>query len=103
GRDVGDGPLDVVQRDLADVRDDPGAGAGAARPEAGAGAQLRAGGHRAPPAASSFSTYLAMTSTSRLTSSPGRREPGVLRFSVSGIRLTSNHGGPSEAASPGPS
>src|SRR5262249_21356480 len=85
GRDVGDGPLDVVQRDPGGVPADRGAGG---RAGARAGVQLLAGGHRAPP--SSFSTYLAMTSTSRLTSSPGWRKPSVVRLSVSGMRLTSN-------------
>ena len=37
------------------------------------------------------STYLAITSTSRFTTSPGCRVPSVVRFSVSGIRQTSNH------------
>ena len=39
---------------------------------------------------SSFSTYFAITSTSRLTSSPGCLAPSVVRLSVSGMRLTSN-------------
>src|SRR5580693_2747746 len=40
-------------------------------------------------APSSRSTYLAIMSTSRLTVSPGRLRPMVVRASVSGIRLTS--------------
>ena len=49
-------------------------------------------GHCAPP--SSFSTYLAITSTSRLTVSPGSLTPSVVRLSVSGMRLTSNQSSP---------
>ena len=36
------------------------------------------------------STYLASTSTSRLTGSPGARSPRVVPVSVVGIRLTPN-------------
>ena len=39
---------------------------------------------------SSFSTYFARTSTSRLTGSPGPLAPSVVSSSVVGIRLTSN-------------
>ena len=53
---------------------------------------LRVDGNRGPPA--SFSTYLAMTSTSRLTTSPGCLKPNVVRARVSGIRLTVNDSGP---------
>ena len=38
----------------------------------------------------SLSTYLAITSTSRFTVSPGDLVPRVVRLSVSGIRQTSN-------------
>src|SRR5580692_1112903 len=50
--------------------------------------------------ASSRSTYLAIMSTSMLTTSPGRLRPSVVRARVSGIRLTSNQD-PS-ASSPSP-
>src|SRR6185437_6697646 len=56
--------------------------------------------HLSPSAMSIRSTYLAITSTSRFTTSPGCRVPSVVRFSVSGIRQTSNH--PSAVLSFGP-
>ena len=40
-----------------------------------------------------FSTYFAITSTSRLTTSPGCLKPSVVRARVSGIRLTVNDSG----------
>ena len=41
-----------------------------------------------------FSTYFAITSTSRLTTSPGCLKPRVVRARVSGIRLTVNDSAP---------
>ena len=49
-----------------------------------------------PP--SSRSTYLAITSTSRLTGSPGARAPSVVSRRVVGMRLTSNQGSGTSAA-----
>ena len=50
---------------------------------------------------SRLSTYLAITSTSRLTWLPGCSRPSVVSSSVVGIRLTSNHGsGPAVPPSP---
>ena len=46
--------------------------------------------HDRPP--SRRSTYLAITSTSRLTGSPGARAPSVVSRRVVGMRLTSNQG-----------
>ena len=48
------------------------------------------GAHRA----TSFSTYLATTSTSRLTGAPGSAAPSVVRASVSGISDTENQSSP---------
>ena len=47
---------------------------------------------------SSRSTYLAITSTSRFTVSPGSLMPSVVRFSVSGMRQTSNQPAASTAS-----
>ena len=54
-------------------------------------------GHCSLPA-SSRSTYLAIMSTSRFTTSPGCLRPSVVRCSVSGIRLTSNQCAPASLA-----
>src|SRR6185437_2245148 len=62
------------------------------RRASGAGCSGVGPGHRAPP--TSFSTYLAITSTSRFTSAPGSLAPSVVRLSVSGMRLTSNQSSP---------
>ena len=45
-------------------------------------------------ARTSFSTYLATTSTSRLTALPGAAAPSVVRSSVSGISETENQSSP---------
>ena len=54
---------------------------------------------RSRVSAASRSTYLAITSTSRLTGPPGARAPSVVSRRVVGMRLTSNQGsGPSACA-----
>ena len=58
-----------------------------------AGADLFQGlfdGRERPTHRASFSTYLASTSTSRLTGRPGSAVPSVVRSSVSGMRDTAN-------------
>ena len=51
-------------------------------------------GERRAHRATSFSTYLATTSTSRLTGAPGAAAPSVVRSSVSGISETENQSSP---------
>src|SRR5207344_2463738 len=54
-------------------------------------ARVPSDGARWASRASSWrATYLPITSTSRLTGSPGSRKPSVVRCRVSGIRLTVN-------------
>ena len=54
-------------------------------------------GERPAHRATSFSTYLASTSTSRLTGRPGAAAPSVVRSSVSGISATENQSSPISA------
>src|SRR5215831_12861310 len=77
-RDLGDSPLDAVEGDAPALRP------GHDRTAAGSPCSIR-------------STYLPITSVSRLTPLPGGTPPRVVAASVAGMRLTSNQG-----RSPGP-